>query len=64
MINDAIDRELFAGWPEAPGLMPSFFELYCLHASNRYVPATCLKYFVRLAVIGIAYDLFLAGYDA
>ena len=62
--KDAIDRELFAGSPEAPAILQSSFEIYCLHASNRYPPARRLKYFVRLAAIGTAYALLLARYDA
>jgi hypothetical protein len=58
--KDAIDRELFAGLPEAPANFPSLFESYCLHASKRLAPSSSLKYFMRLAAIGAGYVRFWA----
>ena len=59
--NDAIDRDLLGGLPEARAHLPSSFESYFLHGSNRNAPSSGLKYFMRLAAIGAAYGLFLAS---
>jgi hypothetical protein len=56
--QDAIDREFFTVSPEEPVIV---FEIYCLHTSSRYLPAGCLKYFVRLTAIGSAYAQSLVG---
>jgi hypothetical protein len=63
LIEDAIDRELFANSPAEPAVLRFFVGFNGLHAGRRQPRLRGLKYFVRLAEIGAAYTLSLAAYD-
>jgi len=55
MIEDAIDREVFANSPAEPAVLRFFVGINCLHAERRQPRLRSLKYFMRLAEIGDSY---------